>query len=349
MSNIEYRTIIKFFTLKGLNATEITEELKEVYDESAPAYSTVAKWVAEFKDDPTRDFKDAPRSGRPSTTTTDENIKAVEHIVMRDRQISVRRVAAELNIPKTIVHEIMSNYLGMRKVCVRWVPKFLTPLQRANRVECCQELLQACELNSAQFLSRIVTGDETWVHHYDPLSHQEARVWKKSGEEIPTQSVRKRSAGKVMLVIFWDEDGVLLTDYLTGGKTMNGSYYASLIEQLHATILAKRHRKINHEVLVLHDNASVHKSNVVQAAIRKANFGEVNHPAYSPDIAPSDYYLFKNLKAFLRGKNFYSDDEVITTVEEHLNNLGSGFFFDGIQSLYNRWQRVVASEGYYIQ
>ncbi|CAF5018147.1 unnamed protein product, partial [Rotaria sp. Silwood1] len=100
MANIEYRTIIKFFTLKGLNATEITEELKEV-----------AKWVAEFKDDPTRDFKDAPRSGRPSTTTTDENIKAVEHIVMRDRQISVRRVAAELNIPKTIVHEIMSNYL----------------------------------------------------------------------------------------------------------------------------------------------------------------------------------------------------------------------------------------------
>ncbi len=60
MSNIEYRTIIKFFTLKGLNATEITEELKEVYDESAPAYSTVAKWVAEFKDDPTRDFEDAP-------------------------------------------------------------------------------------------------------------------------------------------------------------------------------------------------------------------------------------------------------------------------------------------------
>ena len=75
--------------------------------------------MAEFKDDPTRDFKDAPRSGRSSTTTTDENIKAVEHIVMRDRQISVRRVAAELNIPKTIVHEIMSNYLGMRKVCVR--------------------------------------------------------------------------------------------------------------------------------------------------------------------------------------------------------------------------------------
>lgn len=142
---------------------------------------------------------------------------------------------------------------------------------------------------------------------------------------------------------------MLLTDYLTGGKMIDGSYYALLIKQLHATILVKRHRKIDHEVLVLHDNASVHKSNVVQAAIGKANFGEVNHPAYSPDIAPSDYYLFKNFKAFFRGKNFYSDDEVIATVEEHLNSLGSGFFFNGIKSLNNRWQRVVATEGYYIQ
>jgi hypothetical protein len=56
---------------------------------------------------------------------------------MRDRQISVRRVADELDISKTIVHQIMTTHLAMHKVCVRWLPKFLTPLQRANRVECC--------------------------------------------------------------------------------------------------------------------------------------------------------------------------------------------------------------------
>jgi len=157
--------------------------------------------VAEFKD-PTRGFEDAPHTGRPPTTTTVENIEAVERVVMRDRQISVPRAADELGIPKTIVHEIMSNYLGLRKVCVRWVPKFLTPLQRINRMECCQELLQECEPSPAEFLGRIVTGDETWVHHYDPLSRQEAMVWKKSEEEMPAQPRQKRSAGKVMLVIF---------------------------------------------------------------------------------------------------------------------------------------------------
>jgi hypothetical protein len=118
MSNIEHRAVIKFFSRKELNAAEITKELVDVYQDSALAYRTVAKWVNELKN-PTRDFEDAPRTGRPPTTTTDENIEAVERIVMRDRQISVRRVVDELDIPKTIVHEILSNRLGMRKVCER--------------------------------------------------------------------------------------------------------------------------------------------------------------------------------------------------------------------------------------
>ena len=138
---VEHRAVIKFFSRKGLNATQITKVLEDVYQDSAPAYRTVAKWVTELKN-PARDFEDAPRTGRPLTTATDENIEVVEHIVMRDRQISVRRVAVELGIPKTIVHEILSNHLGMRKVYVRWVPKFLTPIQRLNRVECCLELLR---------------------------------------------------------------------------------------------------------------------------------------------------------------------------------------------------------------
>ena len=141
--------------------------------------------MAEFKD-PERDFEDAPRSGRPPTITIDENIEAVKRIVMRDRQLSVRRVADELGISKSRVHEIMSDHLRMKKVCTRWVPKLLTPLQRANRVECCHELLNESEADPANFLDRIVTGDESWVYHYDPLSQQEAKAWKRPEEMTPT-------------------------------------------------------------------------------------------------------------------------------------------------------------------
>ena len=115
MSNIEHRAVIKFFTRKGLNVIEISKELDNVYKDSAPSYRTAAEWVTIFKG-PERGFGDAPRMGRPSTITADENIEAVEWIIMRDRQIPIRRVAYQLGIPKTIIREIMNNHMGMKKV-----------------------------------------------------------------------------------------------------------------------------------------------------------------------------------------------------------------------------------------
>ena len=116
MSKIKHRAVIKFFTRKGLNAIEISYELDNVYKDSAPSYRTVDKWMAEFKN-PERAFEDAPRMGCPSIIIADENIEAIERIVMRDPQISVRRLAEELAIPKTTIHEIMDNHMGMKKVC----------------------------------------------------------------------------------------------------------------------------------------------------------------------------------------------------------------------------------------
>ena len=140
--------------------------------------------------------------GRPSTTTADKNIEAVEWILMRDRQISIRRLGEELAIPKTTIHEIMNNHMGMKKACTRWVLKLLTPIQRANRVDCCQELLQQSEVNLAKFSDCIVTGDESWTHHYNPLSQLEVKVWKRLGKQTPTRLRQERSARKMMLIIF---------------------------------------------------------------------------------------------------------------------------------------------------
>ncbi|KAJ8944354.1 hypothetical protein NQ318_011486 [Aromia moschata] len=69
-------------------------------------------------------------------------------------------VKLEKNITKTIVHEIVSETLGMRKVCAKLVPKVLTDVQKARRVETCQELLDTCEDNPA-FLDDVITGDES--------------------------------------------------------------------------------------------------------------------------------------------------------------------------------------------
>ena len=90
----------------------------------------------------------------------------------------------------------------MKKVSTRWVLKLLTPFQRANHVDCCQEFSQENEVNQNNYCDRIVTGDEIWVYYYDPLSQQEAQLWKKTGEETSTRLHRTRPAEKIMMVIF---------------------------------------------------------------------------------------------------------------------------------------------------
>ena len=119
------------------------------------------------------------------------------------------------------------------------------------------------------------------------------------------------------MVIFWDKYDILPSEYLPHETTISGSYYASISELLRCAILKKRGDKVSNRVLLLYDDAPIHKCNIVQTAIRKAGFVELNHPAYSPDVAPSDYYLFSNLNKFLCGKNSSCDDETIDTVEDY--------------------------------
>ena len=100
---------------------------------------------------------------------------------------------------------------------------------------------------------------------------------------------------------FLDCEGVLLVDFLPHGTTVNSPYYASLLHQLHSSIREKHLEKLIRGMLLLHENALVHKSNITQAAIHYTGFTKLNHPVYSSVFAPSDYYLISqlNLKSFL--------------------------------------------------
>ena len=146
-----------------------------------------------------------------------------------------------------------------------------------------------------------------------------------------------------MMVIFWHKYGILLTEYLSHGSMINASYYTSIVDRLCCVIVEKRRGKVGDEVSLLHVNAPVHKCNIFQTVIRKADFVELNHHVYFPDITPFDYYLLSNLKKFLRDKNFSRDDETIDTVEDYLNKLDLEYFCKGIESLHDCWQRVIAA------
>ena len=111
--------------------------------------------------------------------------------------------------------------------------------------------------------------------------------------------------------------------------TRTGQTYANTITALRGAIKEKRRGKFSAGVLLDHDNAPVHMYTKSQAAIRQCGFQHLNHPPYSPELAPSDYFLFRVMKKFLRAKRFSSDEEVKEAVMICFEEQSKDFFFQG--------------------
>ena len=82
----------------------------------------------------------------------------------------------------------------------------------------------------------------------------------------------------------------------------------------------KRRGKLGRGILFHQDNAPAHTSRIARAAIHEAGFELLERPAYSPDLVPSDYYLFPKLKSQLKGNRYDNDNEVKAAAERYFED-----------------------------
>lgn len=225
--------------MKGMKGADIHDDLKNVLGECALSYAAVKNWVAEFKRGRTS-VQDELRPGRPKSVTTSEMVSKVHDMVLEDRRLKLSEIADNTGISKERVHHILSEELNMKKLSARWVPRLLTLDQKRVRMQNSQHCLDRFQRNKSDFLRRFVTTDETWVHHYTPESKIQSKQWTESGCSAPKKAKAVKSAGKVMASVFWDSNGILMIDYLPKGQTINGEYYANLLDKLQECIEQRR-------------------------------------------------------------------------------------------------------------
>ena len=109
-------------------------------------------------------------------------------------------------------------------------------------------------------------------------------------------------------------------------------------------IREKLRGKLSKGILLQQDNAKVHTCKLAMDAVERNGYELISHPAYSPDLAPSDYFLFPNLKKDIRGRHFRSNEEV-AAVEEWVRDRNPGFFSSGLMALEHRWSKCIILEG----
>ena len=119
------------------------------------------------------------------------------------------------------------------------------------------------------------------------------------------------SARKVLLTVFWDMKGLVDMGFLEQGHTVNFENYISTLKTFKVSL---RRVRSGRDPILQHDNARPHTSRQTQDALAQLKLPALPHPAYSPDLAPSDYFLFLQLKKHLKGNHYDCDEEVVAAV-----------------------------------
>ena len=252
----EQRTNLKFLVQLGKKPTEALKLLQDVYGDDTMSRARVFEWHR-FKEG-REDVEDDPRSSRPSMSTTEENVEIVRQKVLRDRRLTVRMIANELDMNCERVWTIITKYLGIRKICVKMVPRLLNEQQKERRVQVCHDILEEFE-TEPNLLGRVITGDESWIFEYDPEMKCQSLQWKSLTSPRPKKARMSKSKIKVMLIALFDVRGIVHTEFMPQGHTINQHIYRDVLRRLMQSVCKKRHELYEKKSWLLHhDNAPVH-------------------------------------------------------------------------------------------
>ena len=154
----------------------------------------------------------------------------------------------------------------------------------------------------------------------------------------PVHLVRKKRQSRsnimVVVIVFFDLEGIVRAEFVPRNTTVNTEYYKDLLECLRNYVPRKRPEKWTNSFLLHHDNALCCTSLLVWQFLSNKNITVCPHPPYSPDLAPCDFWLFPKVKMTMKGKRFESIQDIEAAMTAQLKTLTK----EDLQNCFRKWQ-----------
>lgn len=340
MEKLEIRTLLRHYWKQQFKASEAARKICEVEGENVVSLRIAQKWFKKFNEGD-YDLYDQPRSGRPVTVNQEALIKAVE----TKPSTSTRILSADLGIAQRTVVRHLKTIGKVNKRC-REVPHDLTEILAKRRMETCRKLLE--NPRDDRFIRQIVTSDEKWIYFSNPDKQNQ---WLDAGQVPEPVPKRERFSQKALLCVWWNFEGVIHFELIPNSISVDADLYCAQLDRMYQKLKLKYPALVNRKRVVLQqDNAKPHTAKkTIDKIIKWESFELLPHPAYSPDLAPSDYHLFRSMAHFLRGRSFNDLDEVETACQEFFRSKEKDWYQQGIQQLADRWLKTIESNGLYFE
>ncbi|GFX61640.1 histone-lysine N-methyltransferase SETMAR [Trichonephila clavipes] len=256
---------------------------------------------------------------------------------------TIKELSNALNQPWSTIQEHLQQ-IGKTNRAGVWVPYNMSEENKANRSTTCNLLLQ--RYNTEPFFDHLIAADEKWVLYDNP---KRKRQWL-SPKEPPRRTTRPGlHPKKALLCVWWGIRGIAHFEVLKPGETVNADLYCEQLDRLYQSLFEKYPAIINRKGVILkNDNARPHCARKTLERINGLGWEVLPHPPYSPDIAPTEFHLFRSMQHFLTNKNIQNLDDLKNAIFRYFSEKPINFFRSSVGNLHTRWQKVVANVGDYI-
>jgi len=222
----------------GKSATETLEMIQQGFGDQTLRRTQVFQWHARFKAGRTS-IVDDEHTGIPTSCTAPESVAGIQEIIRQDRRRTIRDIAKEVDVGYGTCQCVLTEELGMQRVTAKLVPRILTADRMQQRVSVCTEFLQLAA-DDETFLSRDITGDESWVYGNYPETKRESFHWKSPTSRRPKKATRVKSNLKSIIITFFDINGIVHKEFVPRGQTVNSGFYSDVFRRLREKVRRQR-------------------------------------------------------------------------------------------------------------
>ena len=144
--------------------------------------------------------------------------------------------------------------------------------------------------------------------------------------------------------------GIVHYEFVPTGQRVNQVYYLEVLKRLHENVRQKWPELFAYNPWILHhDNAPAHTVLSVRTFLAAKQVTVLEHPSYSPDLAPSDFFLFPKIKEILKERHFDDIDDIRCNTTAALKAIPQNQFQSFPEGWTRRWHQCIASQGEYFE
>ncbi|KFD55948.1 hypothetical protein M513_03072 [Trichuris suis] len=336
-NRIHLRHCLRLFFDQGKTAAEAKRILCHTYGEGTVSASMCKRWYSCFRNGEF-DIANQNKSGG-SSNCVDRELWA---LILENTAMTTEELAKALGVNQSVVSRRL-DAIGVIEEHGKLMQRQLDQSELNYRANFCLSLCSSEHMES--FLCRIVTGCEKWIKFNN--SRRGKRLEGKV-KRITSTAERTVDEKKVLLCVWWDQEGVLYHELLQPQQAMNTCRYSAQLPKLKEALQKKRTThgsNLNNRVILMQENIGKQVTDICV----QLDWEWTIQPMFSSDICPSDYYLFPSMEQELCGHQFTNVVEIEKWVTDFFSSRPVNFYRYGIHMLPERWDKVIKNHGAYIK